>query len=183
MNSKKRSGSGIFLMEMIMVCGFFLLCAAVCIQVFLRADSMSRLAREKNQAVLAAESLADAWKAYGLEGLNPVFERRTENRIEVTGGPPLEKEEDLSSPEQPLLVVYWDENWERITEDTQEGCYVAVISEQKTEAPDEGGSLDSLRIEINRDFGHPRWREQTGTLYALELKRYIPEGEGSHGQK
>ena len=58
MNSRKRSGSGIFLMEMIMVCGFFLLCAAVCIQVFMRSDAMSRLAREKNQAVLAAESLA-----------------------------------------------------------------------------------------------------------------------------
>ena len=73
MNSKKRSGSGIFLMEMIMVCGFFLLCAAVCIQVFLKSDSMSRLAREKNQAVLAAESLADAWKVYGREGLEPIF--------------------------------------------------------------------------------------------------------------
>ena len=49
MNSRKRSGSGIFLMEMIMVCGFFLLCAAVCIQVFMRSDAMSRLAREKTR--------------------------------------------------------------------------------------------------------------------------------------
>ncbi|MDO5550118.1 MAG: hypothetical protein Q4F76_03030 [Lachnospiraceae bacterium] len=48
MNSRKRSGSGVFLMEMIMVCGFFLLCAAICIRVFIQADSMSRLARETN---------------------------------------------------------------------------------------------------------------------------------------
>ena len=57
MNSRKRSGSGIFLMEMIMVCGFFLVCAVVCVRVFVRAESMSRLAREKNQAVLAAQRL------------------------------------------------------------------------------------------------------------------------------
>lgn len=89
MNDRKRSGSGIFLMEMIMVCGFFLLCAAVCIHVFLRADAMSRLAREKNQAVLAAESLADRWKVYGLGGeseaafwdqdWNPVQDGQAEN--------------------------------------------------------------------------------------------------------
>ncbi len=67
MNSRKRSGSGIFLMEMIMVCGFFLVCAVVCVRVFVRADSMSRLAREKNQAVLAAQSLGELWKAGDLQ--------------------------------------------------------------------------------------------------------------------
>ncbi len=101
MNSKKRSGSGIFLMEMIMVCGFFLLCAAVCIQVFLKSDSMSRLAREKNQAVLAAESLADAWKVYGREGLEPIFPH------------PSAVDGDGKS----LSKACWDEDWERIGED------------------------------------------------------------------
>ena len=52
MRDTKKSGSGIFLMEMIMVCGFFLLCAAVCVRAFVQADSLSRMAREKNQAVL-----------------------------------------------------------------------------------------------------------------------------------
>ena len=71
MNSRKGSSSGIFLMEMIMVCGFFLLCAAVCIRVFIQADSMSRLAREMNQAVLAAESVADRWKVGASESEGP----------------------------------------------------------------------------------------------------------------
>lgn len=68
MDSKKRSGSTVFLMEMIMNVGFFLLCAAVCVQVFVKADAMSRLAREKNQAVLMAESLTESWKADALSG-------------------------------------------------------------------------------------------------------------------
>ena len=45
MRDTKKSGSGIFLMEMIMVCGFFLLCAAVCVRAFVQADSLSRMAR------------------------------------------------------------------------------------------------------------------------------------------
>ena len=82
MNSRKRSGSGIFLMEMIMVCGFFLLCAAVCVQVFIKADSMSRLAREKNQAVLAAQSLGELWKAGELEGEGRICFDEDWNRLE-----------------------------------------------------------------------------------------------------
>ncbi len=183
MNSKKRSGSGIFLMEMIMVCGFFLLCAAVCIQVFLRADSMSRLAREKNQAILAAESLADTWKAYGLEGLAPVFQRPANDEVVTGGAAQSEVAEQPPSSQEQCLVIYWDENWERIKEDRKEGCYAAVLSQEEEKTPDGAGSMESLTIEIERDFGHPRWRELVGDLYTLEVKRYISEGEGSNGQK
>ncbi len=165
MNSKKRSGSGIFLMEMIMVCGFFLLCAAVCIQVFLKSDSMSRLAREKNQAVLAAESLADAWKVYGREGLEPIFPH------------PSAVDGDGKS----LSKACWDEDWERIGDDDGKGYYQAAI--QMNEEETEYGVMENLTINISRDGGHPRSQERIGLLYTLEVKRYIPKGEASHGKK
>lgn len=160
MNSRKQSGSGIFLMEMIMVCGFFLLSAAVCIQVFLKADSMSRLAREKNQAVLAAESLADTWKAYGMEGLQPASNGE-------------------AAPE-----VYWNAGWERTGEEGGEPCFYAQLMETSKPAEGEEGVLSSLRIEIGRGEGHSRWRELgKELLFTLEVKRYIPAGGDSDGKK
>lgn len=158
MNSRKRSGSGIFLMEMIMVCGFFLLCASVCIQVFLRADSMSRLAREKNQAVLAAESLADTWKAYGMEGIEPGSAGASE------------------------LTIYWDAAWEQ--EWGKESCFFAQLTEKKEESGDGTGSMDSLLIEIGRGTGHSRWRELGDErLFTLEVKRYVSAGGDSDGKE
>lgn len=61
-NRRSGSGSGPFLMEMLVVVGFFILCSAVCISVFVKADRISREARDMNQAVLMAESLAESIK-------------------------------------------------------------------------------------------------------------------------
>ena len=57
----KKSGLGtsVFMMEMIVVVFFFSLCAAVCILLFVKADHMSRLAADTNQAVTKAESIAE----------------------------------------------------------------------------------------------------------------------------
>lgn len=66
--------SGVFMMEMIAVVLFFILCAAICIQTFAKADSMSRRASDLNQGVLIAQSIAEVWKAEGEEGLENRFE-------------------------------------------------------------------------------------------------------------
>ena len=39
MSGRRGSGSGPFLMEMILVTGFFIICASLCVTVFARADS------------------------------------------------------------------------------------------------------------------------------------------------
>lgn len=75
MNRKQNSGSGIFLMEMIVAVGFFIACAAVCMLAFAKADHMSRLAADRNRAVLAAQSMAEIWKLEGMDGVE-VLERR-----------------------------------------------------------------------------------------------------------
>lgn len=163
MNSRKRSGSGIFLMEMIMVCGFFLLCAAICIRVFIQADSMSRLARETNQAVLAAESLADGWKVNGWESFfGNADELQAETRIN------------------------WNQNWTVIPaggadENAMPDCwYTAEITRQQ-EAYEAGGRMESITIQVMRGNGHPRRKEMNTEegakpLFSLETKRYVPAG-------
>ena len=62
MNKRSRTGSGIFLMEMMVVVFFFMLCASTCILAFAKSDRMSRLAWERDHAVSAAQSVAEVWK-------------------------------------------------------------------------------------------------------------------------
>ena len=61
-NKRGGSGSGIFLMEMMVVVFFFMLCASTCILAFAKSDRMSRLAWERDHAVSAAQSEAELWK-------------------------------------------------------------------------------------------------------------------------
>lgn len=67
MNRKQHSG--IFLMEMIVVILFFILCAAICIETFVKADSMSRKAVDLNRSVQVAQTVAEVWKSEGTDGL------------------------------------------------------------------------------------------------------------------
>ena len=76
MGERKNSGTAMFLMEMIMVVGFFIICACICIQVFARANTLSRLAEDTNHAVIAAENMAESWKAgerSGTESTEPQY--------------------------------------------------------------------------------------------------------------
>ena len=67
MNKKNGSGSGMFMLEMIMAVFFFLLCSGICVMAFVKADRMSHLAQDTNQAVMIAESMAETWKVGGKE--------------------------------------------------------------------------------------------------------------------
>lgn len=60
---KRGAGSGPFLMEMLAVVGFFMICATICATVFARADRISRQAWDMNYAVGKAQSLAEELKA------------------------------------------------------------------------------------------------------------------------
>ena len=55
----RKQHSGIFMMEMIIVVFFFILCSSVCILVFVKGDRMSRDAADLNQSVLIAQSVAE----------------------------------------------------------------------------------------------------------------------------
>lgn len=173
MNSRKRASSGIFLMEMIMVCGFFLLCAAVCIRVFVRSDAMSRLAREKNEAVLAAESLAETWKARGIYEL-----ASAEGRMLAEG--------ELS------YTLFFDQDWNLMddsafTQDSQEEAFFTAeltLGEEKAER----GKMEYLNVVLKRGGAHPYHLErdkdgQLLTLYSLQVKNYNRQGGGGYGKE
>jgi hypothetical protein len=70
----RKHPSGVFMMEMIAVVFFFILCAGICIKTFVKADIMSREAADLNQGVLIAQSVAEVWKAEGPEGLEKEFQ-------------------------------------------------------------------------------------------------------------
>ncbi len=63
MSRNRGSGSGPFLMEMVIAAGFFMLCVAVCVSAFVMADHLSRVGQDVNHGVLAAESLVERVKA------------------------------------------------------------------------------------------------------------------------
>lgn len=69
----RKHPSGVFMMEMIAVVFFFILCAGICIKTFVKADLISREAADLNQGVLIAQSVAEIWKAEGPEGLEIRF--------------------------------------------------------------------------------------------------------------
>lgn len=106
MNKKDGSGAGVFMMEMLMAVFFFILCASVCILVFVKADSMSRLARDTGSGVLAAESVAEVWKAEGVSGLSDRFQAKAEAG---------------------QVSIYWDKAWTAVSEET-EAAFGGVLS-------------------------------------------------------
>ena len=55
-------------MEMLVVVGFFIICASICVLVFVKATTSAKDARDINQAVLKAQSLAEELKAGRLCG-------------------------------------------------------------------------------------------------------------------
>lgn len=105
MKHKRDSGTALFLMEMIAVVCFFILCASICILVFVRANNLSRLAKDTNRACLAAESVAEVWKAEETEGLK--------SRLGM-----MDQGEDG--------VIYWDSRWNP-TEDENKAEYKALV--------------------------------------------------------
>lgn len=106
MNKKNSSGEGMFMLEMIVAVFFFILCASICIRVFVKADSMSRLARDMNNGVLAAERVAEIWKAEGTEGLNSRLYARTG---------------------ESGAHLFWDQEWNAIA-DEADASYLGELS-------------------------------------------------------
>lgn len=122
MGNKRDSGTAMFLMEMIAVVCFFILCASICILVFVRANNLSRLARDTNQASLAAESVAEIWKAESTQGLCERFHMSEDGD---TG------------------VIYWDSRW-NVTEEENETGFTAQV------AVETEGLVEKAQIRVSR---------------------------------
>ena len=112
MNSKSGSGSGLFLMEMIMVVFFFILCASTCILVFVRSNNMSKLAQNTNQSVLQSESIAECWKSGGEEAVLTVMNGQKDGDGQYS--------------------FYWNQDWDAVSE-ASEASFCATLSVTETD--------------------------------------------------
>lgn len=86
MNKRQRSGTGSFLLELMIVICFFMICASICMLAFAKADHVSRLAADRDRAVRAAESIAEVWKLEGLEGAGALQEELKQEMPELQVG-------------------------------------------------------------------------------------------------
>lgn len=83
--SRKHSSSQLFLMEFICVAAFFALCAALCLNAFVKADNLSRDGRALNQALLTAQSMAETIKAME-DPSSPAIAQAAEEISQATAG-------------------------------------------------------------------------------------------------
>lgn len=129
MENKRDSGTAMFLMEMIAVVGFFSLCAGVCILAFVKANHLSSLAQDTNNASLAAESVAEIWKSQDNEGLADRF---------------------LMSGDEESGIICWDSQWNPVgdekTADYRAEIYVTEDGMVET------AQIRILRLEDDREL-------------------------------
>ncbi|MEG0687732.1 MAG: hypothetical protein RR466_03485 [Hungatella sp.] len=78
MSKQKSSGWAMPLMEMIVVVFFFILCAGICIQVYVKSDQISRLSEDTGHSIMMAQSIAETVKAHGEEGLQEILNATTD---------------------------------------------------------------------------------------------------------
>ena len=134
MNKKNSSGSGMFMLEMIMAVFFFLLCSGICVMAFVKADRMSHLAQDTNQAVMIAESMAETWKVGGKE----LLEEKTgaiSSKSEET-----EKDEDSQSS---VCTVYLDQKGEQAAAES-DVFFMGILSQK------EKNGLETAEITVIR---------------------------------
>ena len=109
MSRNRGSGSGPFLMEMVIAAGFFMLCVAVCLSAFVKADRISKNARDINHAVLAAESLTEENFGTSLPdgSFSTVLKNWKTENAEINSRYQLIE----SSADVHTYQVVWDEEW------------------------------------------------------------------------
>ena len=93
-----KSKAPLTLMELMIMVLVFALSAALCLQVFITADRLSRESSARDQAVLTAENAAETVKHYAGD---------LENAAKSLGG-------DVSGD---CLKVYYDAQWNQVAED------------------------------------------------------------------
>ncbi|MBQ3791230.1 MAG: hypothetical protein II800_09875 [Lachnospiraceae bacterium] len=96
------SNTALFLMELIVVIGFFSLVSVICVRLFVAASVASTNSVNLNHATRAIESLADAWTACDsdLNGLSALYPGA---KLSLS---------DPADPYSGVLTIGFDENWQ-----------------------------------------------------------------------
>lgn len=182
-NRKNSSGAGLFLMEMIMAVFFFILCASTCIMVFVKADGMSRTARDINRSVVEAESIAEVWKLRGAEGLQaqfgaqPAAQSGTETGLQMKAqsgtetGLQIEAQSGTKSDLQHgenRAEIFWDGDWQAGAA-PETAAYCCQISWETRDG------LSQAALSITR-------MDDDTLLFDMTVAGYEPEQENAGGR-
>lgn len=168
MNRKSGAGSGPFLMEMLVVVGFFIICASICVMVFAKADRTSKTARDINQAVLKAQSLAEEIKAgqdpqwSGMLPDRDVWAYLAETDNEDQGQADWLKEMMDSDGYEGMHTVCWDSNWQE-SGPAAVPAYLGIVYQ---------GTVDGMRRLDIRILLYGRGSDKGKLLFRLQTETY-----------
>lgn len=172
MRSRKRgSGSGPFLMEMILVTGFFIICASICVLVYARANRLSQRASDINQAVLEAQTLVEEFKSGQAPELGTILpSREFMPVVELTDEQQDRRNQIVKAEDYQMYVPAWDGDWNRyadagaLSEADKELAYVGVVY---------SGTVDHMQMIDLQIFRYETGSGGGSLLFQLSADNYI----------
>ncbi len=131
------SHSSLFAIELLSAAGVFILCAAICIGLFVRAEIVSASSADLNRAVEESRNAAECWKAAGGD---------------LAAAAALCGE----APAEDALRLYYDKDWTRCSAETQDGFQITLLPQR----PGDGIRLAEITASAVGKPGEPllSWR-------------------------
>ncbi len=102
------SRSSLFAIELLSASGMFILCAAICIGLFVRAEVISASGADLNRAVEESRNVAECWKA---------AKGDLAATASLCGG----------TVEQGALRLYYDKEWARCSAEARDGFQITLL--------------------------------------------------------
>ncbi len=118
------TATGLFMTELLIAVGVFALCAAVCLGLFAKAETVSQDCADQDRAVEAAKSAAAVFRMCGWE----------DDLLELSGG----------SEENGTVTIHYDGDWQPAGED---------IAYSLTLTPVEGKPCQEAELRVTRRDG------------------------------
>ena len=122
----KPTKSGLFAIELLIAVGVFSLCAAICVGLFVRSEIISQDSADLNQAVTAARSASECFKAAGGD---------LQRTAELTGG-------EVSNG---VLFLEFDGDWQKLPAG-EPGTFELTMTLQTAESD----SYSSALLDVKR---------------------------------
>ena len=122
----KPTKSGLFAIELLIAVGVFSLCAAICVGLFVRSEIISQDSADLNQAVTAARSASECFKAAGGD---------LQRTAELTGG-------EVSNG---VLFLEFDGDWQKLPA-REPGTFELTMTLQTAESD----SYSSALLDVKR---------------------------------
>lgn len=122
----KPTKSGLFAIELLIAVGVFSLCAAICVGLFVRSEIISQDSADLNQAVTAARSASECFKAAGGD---------LERTAELTGGEVLDG----------TLFLEFGQDWQKLPAG-EPGTFELTMTLQTAESD----SYSSALLDVKR---------------------------------